>query len=55
MHPDRKTACLNKRPAMTNDSLLASKTFLPDSTAAIVDLSPILPTIPAITMSTVDS
>ncbi|MCY1380358.1 hypothetical protein D9M69_681700 [compost metagenome] len=50
--PLRRTASMNRAPDITSASLLASRTFLPASTAARVGLSPAAPTIAAITAST---
>ncbi|MCY1185470.1 hypothetical protein D9M73_262490 [compost metagenome] len=43
---------MNKAPDITSASLLASRTFLPASTAARVGRNPAAPTIAAITAST---
>ncbi|MCY1283979.1 hypothetical protein D9M68_713570 [compost metagenome] len=53
--PLARTACMNRAPDITSASLLASKTFLPASTAARVGLSPAAPTMAAITASTSDA
>jgi hypothetical protein len=50
--PLLRTACMNRAPDITSASLLASRIFLPASTAASVGRSPAAPTMAAITAST---
>jgi hypothetical protein len=50
--PLLRTACMNSAPDITSASLLASRIFLPASTAASVGRRPAAPTMAAITAST---
>ena len=50
--PPSRTACMNRSPATTSASLLASSSFLPARAAARLGASPAAPTMAAITAST---